>query len=730
MTVEDFKNENRLEINLTQKDSIWLKTIYNEFKKAEKVETGKALEKLDLLKNNVRNEVVYIMEYGEWYLVESWDTISHINAMLPKWYSIKIFNPKYLLSDSNIRITVKNNKLLINGQIDSSSSIRWGENEEAKNSFDDYKASKWAKNCFMTYDNEKKVYIAEEGKLVISCNKIRTLEELKQKTIEYRERKADEKATKIAEEAGVIYNREKNIYITEKWNFTTNRDNIKNAYELKSKIVEYIELMANKQAKIWAIESGALYNEKKKQYSYNNLKLIINRDDISSLEELKQLLHDFDEKIAEKLAYNIANALKDKWIVYDSKSQLYVYNWWEFMCSRNLVSTISELEEKIDAYIKEKKASIATTKEIKEKIDVPKFIDYKVKKWDILWNIIKHNFQNLWMEDNKNKNIWNYYNENKEVIIATNNLRLDRKWNPIIIIGQNIKLPTLQIENKETSTEDSQKNLPTSKEVEQMNELVDKLLPKEIIINKDDSQNIWDKKPSISKKDTFLEGTSEEIYIDKLKNRIKEIILQDNNLSEKNILGIDVKEKEYGIHEIIVYMRLIWPFKRIFKSNIWINSENSDWKKNKQNMWLHELSDSKQNYFFRIFLNSIKKEDMKNITIRMPEKGIYKVNYNLYWEIGFKKIFQIQEKNWKTNFKEVTELVELQKAELQRKMIEHWLNVIFIYPTSFAEKVIIDWYKTYLYKCKFKEPENEQILIWKFYVNKDWELKQFFETKK
>gem|GEM_PF-3445625 len=42
-----------------------MKTIYNEFKKAEKIETGKALEELDLLKKGVRNEVVYIMEYGE-----------------------------------------------------------------------------------------------------------------------------------------------------------------------------------------------------------------------------------------------------------------------------------------------------------------------------------------------------------------------------------------------------------------------------------------------------------------------------------------------------------------------------------------------------------------------------------------------------------------------------------------------------------------------------------------
>ena len=723
MTVDNFKDANKLEINLTQKDNVWLKDIYNEFKKAEKIETGKSLEELDLLKNNVRNEVVYIMEYGEWYLIESWDTISHINAMLPKWYSIKISNPRKLLSNSNIRVTVKNNKLLINWEIENSSSIRWGLDATAKENFDLYKASKWAKECFMSYDNEKKVFIAENGDLIIDSRNIDTLDELKQKTIEYREIKADEKAIKIAEEVGITYDEKTNMYISNNWKFMTTRDSIKDAYELKLKIIEYRETIANEQAERWANESDCIYDKVQKQYSYNNSELLIDRDKIKTLKDLKIIIADYKENLANDKAYSIADNLKDKGVLYDSEKQLYIFNWGELVCSRNSIETIEDLENKIDEFIRTKESS---KKEVV--VEKTKFIEYKVKKWDMLWNIIRHNFQDLWLPNNKNSSIWQYYNDNKNEIISTNNLKMDRKWNPIIRIWQNIKLPTLYIENNDASIDP----LENTSTLEKTKQILDNLTKELISWKKTEanSENPWEQqvtsveKISIKKKIEPIEQESKDVAYN-LKDKIKESLLEDQQISEKNILWIDIRERKYGIQEIIVYMRLLWPIKRIFQSN--------KWKEDQQNIWFHELTNSKENYLFRLFLMSIQ-EDMTNIFINTRKKDEYN-EYNIHYTINknpetFERSFQSQEKNWEIYFEEITSEIELGKADLQRKMSDHWLNVTFMFPTSFAEKIIVDWYKTYLYKCKYREPNNKEDLIWKFYINKDWELKKFLETKK
>ncbi len=735
MPIEDFKDKSKLEETLTKKDSVWLRDIYNELKKAEKKETNISLEELNLLKSDISNEVVYIMEYGDGYLVEKWDTISHINAMLPKWYSIKITNPKKLLSDSSIRVTVRNNKLLINGKIEKKSSIRWGENEESKKNFDIFKYWKWAKECFMSYDQEKNIFVAENWELIINGNTIHNLQELKRKTEEYREKKADNKAKKIADEAGVVYNKEKNIFIAENWKIKIDRDQISNAYELKRKIIEYKEKKADDKAEEIADKSGITYDKEKNIFVAENWELIISRKDISNIEQLKKIIYEYREKKADDKAEQISISLKDQKIIYDKEKKLYIYNWWEFMCSRDFIKNANDLKRKITEYLIEKEKSMKKVEKQK-----PKYLEYKVKKWDFLWNIIKHQSHKLWLKHSKNKNIKDYYLKNKKDIISINKLRSDKKWNPIIKIWQVIKLPILKTK-KISVNQNSQDTATNKKWINSTGTIIEDMLPKDIIPNiKTNQQN---KSPVSSPQDKNSEHSvakqqikpeinlSKNIEkndkVSKLKIDVKNYILQDGNISEDDILWIDIEDKDsstkwevnrkYSIQNIIVYMKLFWLTKRLFQTDIW------------EEETFHELINSEQNYHFRLFLKSTIEKNIKNVFIR--EKWFWKfvLHYSLDWfKWFFERNFITKKKNWNYIFEEISDEKEIKKIELYKKMSNFWLENISMYPISFVDEIVVDGYKTFLYRCEYTDPNNNKENEGYFYIDKNWKLKEFIKT--
>lgn len=440
MWLDQYKNKQLQTKSLETQDSLWVKDIYDELKKQEKLALDEETQNsLKDLKIDLSLELAYILEYGNWYLVEKWDTLSHINALLPEWFSLSVPDPKKLQSGKHIRVIVENwivyvkriitkdkEEIEIKEQI-SWSKIVWWSNEQSKAKYETYRLSRWASDCEMILDELNWKFIAENWELIIPIEEVKSLDDLRAKTQQYREKKADEKAlTFISQLQDFDYNKDTNEFYSKDWKIVIPREQVKDFQELKDLIAVKVEELHNNQAQDFANRALIQYKQDSKQYFIPWFEVYIHRDIVKSLDDLLNIINIETEKYLNSQWKQFALQL---WIEFDETKKAYIIPNMNATIVRDDVKSFEELKSKYDEII---------SRQSKSKLE---FLDYSVKSWDWMIKIIINNWKDLWLENNSRKVVLEYYNNYKNDIVNSNNLKLAKNWDPIILVNSSLKLP-------------------------------------------------------------------------------------------------------------------------------------------------------------------------------------------------------------------------------------------------------------------------------------------------
>lgn len=469
MWLDQYKDKKFQTNTYDSQDSRWVKDLYEELKQQEKLALDEQTKNsLNELKLDLSLELAYILEYGNWYLVEKWDTLSHINALLPEWFSLSIPDPKKLQSGKQIRVFVEKwivyvkrvvikdkKEIEIKEQI-SWSKIVWWTDEKSKATYQTYRLSRWATDCEMQLDEENWKFIAENWELIIPIDEVKSLEDLRAKTQDYREKKADEKALSIAKQLEEFdYNIDSNEYFSNDWKIVIPRELANDLKELKGLILVKREELLDNQAIDFASKASIIYKKDLKEYFISWYNVTIPRDNIKSLDDLMNIINIETERYLNNQWKDFALKL---WIDFDETKKAYIIPNMNATILRDDVKSFEVLKVKYDEII---------SRQSKPKLE---FFDYSVKSWDWMIKIIINNWQQLWLESNSRKNVLDYYDNNKKEIVESNGLKLSKNWDPIILLNSSLRLPVLGSDKSplESKKVPSQEVLPQEKKKESL----------------------------------------------------------------------------------------------------------------------------------------------------------------------------------------------------------------------------------------------------------------------
>ncbi|MEF2175722.1 MAG: hypothetical protein V3575_04575 [Candidatus Absconditabacteria bacterium] len=445
MGLDQYKDKNFQTNTYETQDSKGVRDIYDELKKQEKLaldeETQNSLKEMKI---DLSLELAYVLEYGNGYLVEKGDTISHINALLPEGFSISVPDPRKLQSGKQIRVIVEKGVVYVKKIITkdkreievkeevTGSKIVWGKDGQSKATYETYRLSRWAKDCEMQLDEKNGNFIAEGGQLIIPIGEVKSLEDLRAKTYEYRENKADEKALSfVSQLQDFDYNKDTNEFYSKDGKIVIPREQVKDFQELKDLIAIKVEELLNNQAKDFANRALVMYKEEEKQYFITGLNVSIPRDNIKSLDDLVNLVNIETNRYLDNQANEFALKLG---IDFDEAKKAYIIPNMNATIVRDEVKSFEELKLKYDEI---------TSRQEKPKLQT---FEYSVKSGDGLIKIIMNNWDKLGLDSSSRKDVLDYYNNYKQEIVDSNSLRVSKNGDPIILLNSTIILPVHGVE--------------------------------------------------------------------------------------------------------------------------------------------------------------------------------------------------------------------------------------------------------------------------------------------